>query len=270
MSNFGSDIFDDEPPPASTRHARRSSKAATTAKQDASVSKSPRSGDRVQEVRLRARRVRPDPDEGLSFPASQARQPEAPERQDVGRETTDRVPERASPPRPASRSDHAPPQDRRPRHGPRSQRRSRQTDPRSCRIAVLIDVEALQQEAEQAGGEISFRKLLRGLATDRKVVAACCLATSNTPKTHLRALAAGGFEVDVLPSANDVPAALLRCTRRVEEQVDLMVLAPAPESLEFVEELAAELGEGRLELTGFQSAADGRHRSLGRECLFIP
>lgn len=139
------------------------------------------------------------------------------------------------------------------------------------RIGVLVDLDALQAEAQESGGELSFRKLLRSIAADRPVVRAICYSERSTPEGAGRPLIASGFELrsDLQPATAAV--ALAVDAMALASRVDAVVLAPMSAPLAPLLEALRSQGLG-IEVASFEGAAPAgtQARRLGRECLFVP
>lgn len=139
------------------------------------------------------------------------------------------------------------------------------------RLGVLVNLPALEAEVRRQGGELSFRRLLRGIGGDRPLVRALCLAGEGMAPSAANALASGGFEVQTAGSAAGTLVALAVEAMALAPRVDAIVIAPgSPELLPLV---AALRSQGvRVETAGFDepALAAAAHRRLGRDCVFVP
>lgn len=167
---------------------------------------------------------------------------------------------------------------RRPREEPRAQTSSAPTPAaafsqpttRPRRVAVLLDLPALQQEARQRGAELSFRKLLPALAGDNRVVAAWCYLPRLHPEIANCAVKAIGFKTRAVADHDDLSRSLSTDVAALPPDVDTIVLSPAGPAQQ---QLAARLrGDGRhVELAGFLVPPEEQAlRLLGRDCVFVP
>lgn len=138
------------------------------------------------------------------------------------------------------------------------------------RVAVFVDLDALQDQARQQGGEVAFRKLLRAAAGTRKVTAAVCYHGTTTTAGTLRALQAAGFELRPV-TAEQAAAAMVADAAGAIARADVLVLAPCrSDGLRLRDEPGA--GDLRIEAASFDGNAPSGTiaRPLGRECLFLP
>lgn len=141
---------------------------------------------------------------------------------------------------------------------------------RHARVAVLLDLHHLQEAARSRGAELSFRKLLRNLAGERRVLRAVCYLLRDAPKPAAAAIAASGFEVQLADTDAEVCERMQRDAATLPSGVETLVLAPGTEAqLELRQQLDPEL---RIELANFEPAGSMglAHRQLGRECVFVP
>jgi hypothetical protein len=139
------------------------------------------------------------------------------------------------------------------------------------RVGILLDFDALSRQAQEQGGELSFRKLLRGIAGDRPVIRATCYLGKTTPNTARQALAASGFTVQVCDDDDATAQAIGVEALALAARVDALVLAPATRVLPAVLQDLDRAGV-RLEAAGFDGLAPAgvASRRLGRDCIFVP
>jgi hypothetical protein len=156
---------------------------------------------------------------------------------------------------------------RREGHGPRSAAQTRRAE----RLGILVDLDALQTEASQRGGELSFHKLLRCIAGDARVVRAVCYLVHGTAVATKRALRTTGFELQEYATAAEAEAAMQQAATQTDWAVDTLVLLPMTAGLagridEFVR------ASIRIEAASFDGTARSGlpARQLGRGCLFVP
>jgi hypothetical protein len=136
-------------------------------------------------------------------------------------------------------------------------------------LIVLVDLPALQQEAQHQGGELAQRRLLGGIAGGRDVAKALCV---HAPGDKLPA----GFHGI---AANDGLAAGVRLAALAFEAAAAgarILLAPAsPPMRQLAEALTVAGHRAELASFGTELAAGAAQRGiplrqLGRECLFVP
>jgi len=139
------------------------------------------------------------------------------------------------------------------------------------RVAVFLDLEALQVEARRQGGELSFRKLRKSLSGERAVVHAVCYLPSTAPESTRAAVAACGFTTSVAEAGEQLGMRLAADALAMAGRADTVVIAPGAQ---LVADLAQALdGKGlKVEVASFDAgAAQGLAlRRLGRECIFVP
>ncbi|MGE3171099.1 MAG: hypothetical protein AB7O97_00650 [Planctomycetota bacterium] len=136
---------------------------------------------------------------------------------------------------------------------------------------MLVDLEALQAQARERGGELSFRKLLKGIAHGCPVEQAVCFVTRATAPSVRRSLTAAGFALREHETATEAQAAMAEAALSVRWPIDALVLAPLGARLEsHVDELAG--GGFRIEVASFDGTAPSGAvaRRLGPGCLFVP
>ena len=131
-------------------------------------------------------------------------------------------------------------------------------------VALLIDLPALQAEAQAQGGEIAFRRLRSGLAGERPVTRAVCLAPDG-------ATVPSGFDQ---ATTEDSFAGGIRFTGKVLELLGKsgqIVLAPPCAAFRELATVLRKAGH-HVEIAGFLPASDDAAgtRQLGRDCLFVP
>lgn len=140
-------------------------------------------------------------------------------------------------------------------------------------LTVLVDLAALQAEANQQGGELAQRRLLGGLAGGRDVEKALCL---HAPSDKLP----GGFTG--IPMQEGVAAGVRLAALAFEAAAGgaRILLAPASPPMRqlaqalstagFRVELASFTGEQVVDRAGGSALRGIPVRQLGRECLFVP
>lgn len=142
---------------------------------------------------------------------------------------------------------------------------------KNVRVAVMLDLHPLQEAARSRGAELSFRKLLRHLAGERRILRALCYLLEGTPRPAAGAIAASGFEVHVLPSADAIAERVRTDAKTLPAGVEVVVLAPGTEAqLRLASELEPQ--GMKVETANFDPTGRGGvpHRQLGRECVFVP
>lgn len=144
-------------------------------------------------------------------------------------------------------------------------------DERRRRVAVLLDLHHLQEDARSRGAELSFRKILRNIAGERRVLRAVCYLLKEAPRPAAAAIAASGFEVHVLDDDRGIRARMQVDADAMPAGIETVVLCPGTDDqLALGERLAANGME--IETAGFEPTGGigHRHRQLGRECVFVP
>lgn len=134
----------------------------------------------------------------------------------------------------------------------------------ATRVALLVDLPALQAEARDQGGELAVTRLRSRLAAGLPIETAVCFVAGRGRPPH-------GFEVI---DAGDPLTAGIRFAAKATELANRglhLVLAPASNAML---ELARLLRDGghAIELAGFVTREDDVNptRRLGRDCLFVP
>ena len=140
--------------------------------------------------------------------------------------------------------------------------------PAPRRIAILLNVSALESEARALGAEISYRNLRGAIAGRDEVVHAVCFATKDLPEVGRRVLRSHGFAIE---DCNDVHAAAEALSEQLAEArwpVDVIVVAGSSPRLD----VAPREDGPEIELAGFGGNGDSRrlHRTLLRNCMFVP
>ncbi len=133
------------------------------------------------------------------------------------------------------------------------------------RIALLVDLEALSQQAHEQGAELAYRKIKSAIAGHDRVDKAICFLLPHVPESGRRALRASGFELEFHDSAQEATEALVEAARAADGPVDAVVVAPMPIALQGAD---AERTPP-LQDASFADGADADRR-LGRACLFVP
>ncbi|MDA0935021.1 MAG: NYN domain-containing protein, partial [Planctomycetota bacterium] len=143
------------------------------------------------------------------------------------------------------------------------------------RVAVLVDLAALLEQARAQGGELAFGKLVQHLARRRHLIRAIAYASPELLVEIGSALRGSDLDVHAIATPSDLPVALAVDAMSLASRVDCVVLAPAVDHLA---PLAAALrAHGvRIETAGFTETsgmaddlATARH-PLGAESLFVP
>ncbi|MGA1608610.1 MAG: NYN domain-containing protein [Planctomycetota bacterium] len=143
------------------------------------------------------------------------------------------------------------------------------------RVAVLVDVAALLEQARSHGGELAFGKLVQHLARRRHLIRAIAYGSPELLVEVGSALRGSDLDVHGIAAPSDLPVALAVDAMSLAARVDCVVLAPAVDNLA---PLAAALrAHGvRIETASFTEAhgmaddlATARH-ALGAESLFVP
>lgn len=143
--------------------------------------------------------------------------------------------------------------------------------PASKRIGVLVDLEALDAEARTLGGELSFRRLLRGLGGEHTIEGAYCYATAQSRPAAIKALADAGFQVRTVTDDAAMVFAMAVDAMALAGRGGSVVIAPANPGLGPVIDALHRHGV-RVVTAGFEPpriTAD-EHRLLGRDCIFVP
>jgi hypothetical protein len=137
------------------------------------------------------------------------------------------------------------------------------------RVGILLDLTALQDEARHHGGELSYRKLRRGIAGDRDVARAVCLLPADAPEAAAAAMTASGFEPRRTSGAE--LAALTTAAGECRSRADVLMVVPATGPMA---DLVRNQQEQNLpvETAGFADTPipGVPHRRLGRDCVFVP
>lgn len=140
------------------------------------------------------------------------------------------------------------------------------------RVAVLVDVAALTDEARRLGGEISFSRLLRRVTGRRALIRALAFV-SNREETLAGTLAAQGFDIETVSDEGGTAVAMAVEAMAIAHHVDCVVLAPDVPAMDHLTRSLRGLGL-RVETAGFDDRAEGRpwapHHRLGRDCMFVP
>lgn len=143
------------------------------------------------------------------------------------------------------------------------------------RVAVLVDLAALLEQARTQGGELAFGKLVQHLARRRHLIRAIAYASPELLVEIGSALRGSDLDVHAIATPSDLPVALAVDAMSLASRVDCVVLAPAVDHLA---PLAAALrAHGvRIETASFTETggmaddlATARH-PLGAESLFVP
>ena len=303
MSNFGADIFDQEPEskdpgvkPEQQDEAnspQREEKAAEGGKKPARSTGRRRTKDSkpaAAEGADQANTTDPQPPEATEEPseaeASPAHdQPSTSRRRrssSRNRKSSDPAPEPQSSPRKSSRATTAGSKPRtRSRankdaatgastQGRSAQARQRGKAAQTNQISVLIDYVALQEEARKAGGELALLKLVGILADNRSVFSAKCYVVGD-PGDNSTPRPSSSISVQTCADAQSAAVAMAIDATDLSSRCDTLILAPFSQALSPL--LAAMKDRGvSVEIASFtDEGPDGtRSRRLGNNCLFVP
>lgn len=140
--------------------------------------------------------------------------------------------------------------------------------PAPRRIAILLDMSALESEARALGAEISYRNLRGAIAGHDEVVHAVCFATKELPEVGRRVLRAHGFAIEDCDDMRAAAEALSGQLAEARWPVDVIVVAGSSPRLD----VARREDGPEIELAGFGGNGDSRrlHRTLLRNCMFVP
>lgn len=166
------------------------------------------------------------------------------------------------------RRNHGGPRHGHPSHPPRENAPVAPATPVAS-VAVLVDLVALENEVRAAGGEVAFRKLLSFLANGRKVTRAICYLPEGTPARG--SIAGSGFQVQPIHHPEDLPLRAAVDAAELSADLDAVMLVPGTHGLLALADVLREKGV-TVETAGFDPApgTSTRHRSLGRESMFVP
>ena len=159
----------------------------------------------------------------------------------------------------------SPARDDRPRGRSRSRPRTGQPN-----VAVFLDVAALRDQARDLGSEVSYVRLLRGLANQRPVFRAVAYVPGEQ-ETLKSTLSAHDIEVEHCDEGA-VDVAIAVDALALAPKVDCVVLASGSSSLA---PLARSLRNRGLRVESASFLADPaweapHHQQLGKGCLFVP
>lgn len=140
--------------------------------------------------------------------------------------------------------------------------------PEPRRIAVLLDLANLTQQAREQGGEIAYRKLRSAIAGHDEVVHAVCFTTRELPEAARRVLTGQGFTIEDCADADACADALLDQASRAQWPVDALVVVGSRARAS----LPAAAGGAGVETAGFdgKGSSGNSDRQLPRSCLFVP
>lgn len=138
------------------------------------------------------------------------------------------------------------------------------------RVAVFVDVSALEEQARERGGEVSYRRLMRNLTGARPLIRAVAYLDPAQP-SDAGQVASSGFEVESLTAGANAALMLAVDAMGIAPRVDCVVLAPENPQLQHLASTLRSQGL-RVETAGFSAAdpAFGFHRTLGRDSMFVP
>ncbi|HEX5052020.1 MAG TPA: hypothetical protein VFZ65_09630 [Planctomycetota bacterium] len=132
------------------------------------------------------------------------------------------------------------------------------------RVAVLVDLDALQADARALNAELTMHRLRAGLGGDRPVVRAVGFVTR-------AATAPNGFELVVTGADLGGGIQFAATALGLLASAPCLVMAPPSPAIRQLAEVLRGAGH-RIELAGFVDKADAGKdvRRLGRDCLFVP
>lgn len=229
----------------------------------------------------------PDEDRGVDVEREPGAEEEAPEQEEEeGRSSSRRRRRRR---RRGGRSAEAQlpeeEQDRGPSPPPRAERRHRtgrmipvptpEGEIRGARVAVLLHLDPLIDEARKSGGEVAWGKLLQQVSRRRHLIRAIAYAAPETAAAVGPTLRGSGIETHAVRNDGDRLVAVAVDAMSLATRVDSVVLIPDSDGLGPL--VAALRAHGiRVETAGFTETAgpdddivQTRH-SLGAESLFVP
>jgi hypothetical protein len=142
---------------------------------------------------------------------------------------------------------------------------------RNQRVAVLLDFTTLQEEARRQGGELSYRRLLRGILGERTAIRSFCYGSAKLPDAAAKALGQSGFELATCDSPVAAAVRMAVDAMSVASRVDTVVLAPASAQLDSLVQALRAQGV-RVECASFEAPTDGNVPvvRLGKDCIFVP
>lgn len=144
--------------------------------------------------------------------------------------------------------------------------RPRQPRPRSRQVALLVDLDALQHEARQQGGELALTRLGTALAGGRPVHQALSFQAGRRPPVGFESQATDGQ-----PATAAMRQVAFDLAKAARSEGSGLVLAPASDALlTLARELRA--AGANVELAGFVVRDDDGQPTerLPRGCLFVP
>lgn len=155
-----------------------------------------------------------------------------------------------------------------PRPAPPAPNAQRPPQPRAdapgARVALLVDLAALHEEARAQGAELSQHKLRNGIANHRPVVRAIGFAAPG-------AAVPTGFDHE--PADAGFPGGVRFAAAALEllTVAGHLVLAPATPAIVQLAQALRRAGHA-VELAGLTAVGHGPEpvRKLGRDCLFVP
>jgi len=136
------------------------------------------------------------------------------------------------------------------------------------RVALFVDVEALQREARALGGQVSFSRLLRQLAGTRNVSRAIAYCTPQSRGTG----GVAGLETVRVENDAETAVAIAVDALATAPRVDCVVIAPEANAAGPLVRALRAAGV-RVESAGFGARGTSdvaEHQRLGREALFVP
>ena len=135
---------------------------------------------------------------------------------------------------------------------------------------MFVDVTALEEQARDQGGEISYRRLMRNLTGPRPLIRAVAYVDPSQTADTGR-VSASGFEVETIEEGSEAALTLAVDTMGIAPRVDCVVLAPHNPRLEHLAKTLRSQGL-RVETAGFaaKDTGSGCYRALGRDSMFVP
>ncbi|MEZ5965567.1 MAG: NYN domain-containing protein [Planctomycetota bacterium] len=198
------------------------------------------------------------------------RERERPRNFEPGGERTrdDRGPIAPPPPRAVPPGDRTPRPERGGAWAPATPGSGARTTPATQRVALFVDVEALQHEAQSLGGQISFSRLLRQITGSRTLARAIAYCAPSSRGTG----GVAGLETVRVEREAHTPVAIAVDALATAPRVDCVVIAPEPLAVSPLVRALRAAGV-RVESAGFEARGPSEvadHLRLGKEALFAP
>ena len=153
----------------------------------------------------------------------------------------------------------------------RSPARASSTGQQTARVGILMDLDVLQKQAHEAGGELAFLKLIKLLADNRTLCGAFGYTTESSDAGLPPSSSTNGLSVRRCTDKESAAVALTIDAMGMIEELDALVLAPMPPNLQPLLDTLAQRGIS-VEVASFggESPEGTQPRSLGSNCLFVP